>query len=100
MLEARRAFRQRLELRRASDEAVALFSRPLGSSASETKETLSAPRLQRGRRFGWFYERMVTTGPNYLTCPSFDLLIYQLSDLSLLLLSGLDIRVMRLCKGN
>jgi hypothetical protein len=28
-------------------------------------------RLKRGRRFGWLYEPMVTTGPKYLTCPSF-----------------------------
>jgi hypothetical protein len=26
------------------------------------EELLSAPRLKRGRRFDWLYERMVTTG--------------------------------------
>ena len=76
-----------LELRRASAEACAQFSRLLGSSASENEavpvsrsgaiveafpngflgvlmpeeELLSAPRFKRGRRFDWLYDRLVTT---------------------------------------
>lgn len=77
-----------LELRRASAEACAQFRRLLGSSASEKEdvpisrsgsiveafpngflgvlmpegELLSAPRMKRGQRFDWLYERMVTRG--------------------------------------
>jgi hypothetical protein len=78
-----------LELRRASTETYAQFSRLIGSSVSEKKEEeiavsrsdpiveafpneslglltpedelLSASRLKRGRRFDWLYERMITT---------------------------------------
>ena len=77
-----------LELRRASAETCAQFSRFLGSSGSgkddvpvsrngaiveafpngflgvlmPEEELLSAPRLKRGRRFDWLYERMATSG--------------------------------------
>jgi len=77
-----------LELRRASAEACVQFSRVLGNSASDGEEVavsrtgpvveafpngflgvlmpeeelLSSPKLRRGRRFDWLYERMVTTG--------------------------------------
>jgi hypothetical protein len=77
-----------LELRRASAEACAQFSQVLQGFASDTKEVcvsrsgpiveafpngflgvmmpeeelLSAPRLKRGRRFDWMYERIATTG--------------------------------------
>jgi hypothetical protein len=77
-----------LELRRASAEACAQFSRLLESSGSNKEEVpvsrsgsiveafpngflgvlmteeelLSAPRLKRGRRFDWLYERMVASG--------------------------------------
>jgi hypothetical protein len=76
-----------LELRRASSEACAQLSRVLMSSSSESRnavyrgglmveafpnaflgvltpedELLSAPKLRRGRRFDWLYERIATTG--------------------------------------
>ena len=75
-----------LELRRASAEACAQFGRLLANSASDEvcvscsgpvveafpnafigvlmpeEELLCAPRLKRGRRFDWLYERMVTSG--------------------------------------
>jgi hypothetical protein len=76
-----------LELRRASAEACAQFSRALAPSALEKRNTvccdgpiveafpnaflgvlmpevelLSAPKLKRGRRFDWLYEQLVTTG--------------------------------------
>jgi|ERR1700674_1109531 hypothetical protein len=78
-----------LELRRASAEACAQFSRVLACSAAEEGEEvsarrhgpiveafpnaflgvltpegelLSAPRLRRGRRFDWLYDQLVATG--------------------------------------
>jgi hypothetical protein len=76
-----------LELREASSDACAQFSRILAASVSANSgtvrregpiveafpnaflgvlmpevELLSAPRLKRGRRFDWLYELMVTTG--------------------------------------
>ena len=77
-----------LELRRASAEACAQFSRLLGTAGSNVDhiavsrtgpiveafpngflgvllpedEWLFAPRLKRGRRFDWLYEKMVTSG--------------------------------------
>ena len=76
-----------LELRRASADACAQFSRVLASSSLERThaarrngpiveafpnaflgvltpeiELLSAPKLKRGRRFDWLYEQTATTG--------------------------------------
>jgi hypothetical protein len=76
-----------LELRQASSDACAQFSRILANSLlakggtvcrdgpiveafpnaflgvlTPEVELLTAPKLKRGRRFDWLYERMVTTG--------------------------------------
>ena len=73
MLEARRASAKR-RLRCSAGPPQRLHRGTLSEYAFLgvlMPEDAVRTRLKRGRRFGWLYEWMVTTGPNYLTCPSF-----------------------------